>query len=397
MRPGKRVADSQNHRPVQPGRQVRWTWQAWLAGLLWLPLLVLAWLAQRGLAQVPAWVETHYTLRIFRVLAAPLIWLNSLVPVSLAEITLIAGGPLMILAVVVWLVQLVRQPHRWQRLGRGLRGFAWLVTVVYWLFMLLHGFNYARLPVAVSFDLPVMERPAADLAETARWLLSQAAVTRTSCLEDADGVFVLRQGVRGVLAEANAGYDLAVRDWPRLAGTRIRPKGVWLSHYWSFTGITGVYFPILAEANVNIDQPDYAIPDTIGHEIAHTRGFAREDEAGFVSFLTGLVNPDPDFQYSVLINAAIHLTNALYSYDRDAYDQVMQAASPAIWRDLRAGQVYWQQFAGPVQETSNQLNNAYLQANLQTDGVRSYGRMIDLVLAWYQVEKAAGRLTPAGT
>lgn len=366
------------------------------AAWLWLPLVLLAWLAQRWLAGYAAAVETIYANGIFRWLAAPLIWLNSRVPFSLTEAGLVFGVPLFLAALGVWLVRLARLPQKKQRLGRGLRLAAWLGTIAYLLFMLLHGLNYDRLPVAVSFSLPVRDRSADELAETAAWLFQEATVERAACREDAAGVFRLRNGVRGALAEGTAGYRQASKAWPLLTGTAIRPKGVLLSRYWSYTGITGLYCPIIAEANINIDQPDYTIPDAIGHEIAHTRGFAREDEAGFISFLSGLAHPDADYRYSVLVNAAVRLSNALNDIDPVIYRQVMQTVPAGIWRDLAANNAYWQLFAGPVRETSDQLNNAYLQANLQTDGVRSYGRMIDLVLAWYDVEKAAGRL-PAGS
>jgi 3-mercaptopyruvate sulfurtransferase SseA len=62
---------------------------------------------------------------------------------------------------------------------------------------------------------------------------------------------------------------------------------------------------------------------------------------------------------------------------------------------LAAGAAYWKRFEGPVEQASTQINNAYLQANLQKDGVRSYGRMLDLVLAWHEAAKNAGTLDDA--
>jgi hypothetical protein len=34
-----------------------------------------------------------------------------------------------------------------------------------------------------------------------------------------------------------------------------------------------------------------------------------------------------------------------------------------------------------VERTSNRINNTYLKANNQKDGVKSYGRMVDLLIA----------------
>jgi hypothetical protein len=157
-----------------------------------------------------------------------------------------------------------------------------------------------------------------------------------------------------------------------------------LSHFWSYTGITGVYLPLLVEANVNTDQPEYLLPATADHELAHTIGFAREDEAGFVGYLAGISSPYPDYRYSSYADATVRLLNSLMATNADTYAAVAKVVPAPIWRDIAAANDYWQQFAGPVQETSNQINNAYLQANLQTDGVYSYGRMVDLLLAWYE-------------
>ena len=45
---------------------------------------------------------------------------------------------------------------------------------------------------------------------------------------------------------------------------------------------------------------------------------------------------------------------------------------------------FWDRFDGKVAEASTQLNDRYLKANNQEDGVRSYGRMVDLMLAYYR-------------
>ena len=59
-------------------------------------------------------------------------------------------------------------------------------------------------------------------------------------------------------------------------------------------------------------------------------------------------------------------------------------------RDLAERAEHWAQYEGPVQEASNAANDAYLKANNQSDGMRSYGRMVDLLLA----EQRAGEGDP---
>lgn len=356
----------------------------------WLPLTVLFVLAQRVLATRPELVEKFHINGVFYILSWPLIRFNSLFPFSLTEIIVIAVLPLLVLFLIIRsIIRIVKNPeNRAARIGKGLVKLAWTAAIFLIIFMLMHGFNYARLPAAVIFDLPVKERPADDLAKTAKWLTQEAAAIRADLSEDDQGVFTLGSSLKQTMLDVNVAYDRAEQDWPALRGHNIRPKGVILSHYWSYTGITGMYDPFLGEANVNIDQPAYSLPDTIAHEVAHTRGFAREDEANFVAFLTGLYAENNDYKYSVMLDTWIRITNRLYQADREAYNEVASGLTDAMRRDLAAGSAYWQQFEGPVQEASNQANNLFLQANMQTDGVQSYGRMIDLVLAWYEQQRS---------
>ena len=39
-------------------------------------------------------------------------------------------------------------------------------------------------------------------------------------------------------------------------------------------------------------------PSTAAHELAHTRGFAREDECNFFAFLTSIASDSADCRYS---------------------------------------------------------------------------------------------------
>ena len=52
--------------------------------------------------------------------------------------------------------------------------------------------------------------------------------------------------------------------------------------------------------------------------------------------------------------------------------------------DFQYNNLYWRQFEGAVAEVSTKINDSYLKANFQNDGVQSYGRMVDLLLADYR-------------
>ena len=149
----------------------------------------------------------------------------------------------------------------------------------------------------------------------------------------------------------------------------------------SYEGISGFYFPFTGEPNVNIDIPASIIPCTVCHEMAHQRGFAREDEANFISYLVCSINPDVTFQYSGTLLALINSMNSLYKYAPQKYKTLIATYSKGLNRDLLELDQYWNYYEGPLEKLSTKINNTYLKANLQKNGVFSYGRMVDLLLA----------------
>ena len=51
-------------------------------------------------------------------------------------------------------------------------------------------------------------------------------------------------------------------------------------------------------------------------------------------------------------------------------------------RDLLDHNAYWDTYRGAISEVSDKVNDMYLKANAQEAGTKSYGRMVDLLLAW---------------
>ena len=179
------------------------------------------------------------------------------------------------------------------------------------------------------------------------------------------------------------GYRSLQGTYPFLFGGVFRAKPVQLSHWWSYTGITGMYFPMLAEANVNIDVPDSSIPATAAHELAHTRGFAREDECNFLAYLTCIHSDSADFRYSGYLMAYIYCSNALYAYDIELWRETRAACSEGVLRDLGERNRYWEAFEGRVQEISNSVNNSFLESQGQEKGTLSYDEVVSLIVSYY--------------
>lgn len=329
-----------------------------------------------------ALIEAGYSQSLYRWLIQPLSRATGIFPFSLAEFIVVFVVLLSMYKFIMAVPRLLKKPKK--ILSSCLKGaprLALALVMVYVAFNMVWGLNYNRLSFSQISGLDVAPASVDELEELALILAERANSLREQVDEDGRGVMVLPQGVWEMLARADTGYYSAAELYPELSGKFGKPKGVLLSRYWSYTGIGGVYFPFTAEANVNIDLPHFMLPSTATHEMAHQRGFAREDEANYIAYLTSIMHPDPDFQYSGTMLALIHTMNALARHDLDAYKEVRSKYSPGVHRDLQEWKEYWQRYEGPVEQVSNKINDSYLKVNRQEDGVHSYGRMVDLLLA----------------
>ncbi|MEI8200294.1 MAG: DUF3810 domain-containing protein [Eubacteriales bacterium] len=329
-----------------------------------------------------SWSE-YYSLNIFPLIARPFEFLSSLFPVSLTEILVVFAASSSIIWVVWLIYRFVHSVHKGAFLYRFILAAAIIFSVISISFTLLHGINYTRVPLDQTLSLDSPQRSPEELAEVTAWLAQRMWEMRDGLSEDSNGCMVLSTSLLQSLSDASRAMDKAALSFPVLSGTTVIAKPVALSHYWSYTGITGMYFPFFGEANVNVDVPDSQLPLIICHEISHTRGIAREQDANLAGFLACIYSDRRDFQYCAYQYAFLYCAWDLSIADETAYSKIGAMIPDSIRRDWDQNAAYWAQFEGPVQETSTHINDSYLQANLQEEGVKSYGRVTDLIVDYY--------------
>jgi len=164
----------------------------------------------------------------------------------------------------------------------------------------------------------------------------------------------------------------------------VGPCPVTWSAAMSGTGIWGVYFPFTAEANVNVAIPEPFLAFTTTHEMAHQRGFAREDEANYIAYLACRAHPEAEFRYSGYLMALVHASRALAQESPELQREIMGSLSAGVKRDLQALDDFNRRHESSLERVSLKVNDLYLKANRQKDGDKSYGRVVDLLLAEYR-------------
>ncbi|MBR4209289.1 MAG: DUF3810 domain-containing protein [Verrucomicrobia bacterium] len=190
--------------------------------------------------------------------------------------------------------------------------------------------------------------------------------------------------VRDMMEEARKTMQALAEQYPSLQGYYPRPKPLCVSWILSVQQVSGIYSPFTIEANVNRDMVPYNIPFTACHELSHLRGFMREDEANFIAFLACVYSDNPVFQRSGLMMGYLYAANALYAEDRELCKELSAALPDRIRNEYAANNAFWEKYDTAAAQVHEAVNDAYLKAHRQEDGVKSYGRVLDLMLVWHR-------------
>ncbi len=257
-----------------------------------------------------------------------------------------------------------------------------LAAVLCFLYVANCGINYHKDSFSEISGISVEEYTAEELKEVCEWLTDRVAAYSGKVKRGTEGEMLLDIPLESHAVEA---MEELGEEYSELAGYYPNPKELVNSWILSVQSLSGVYSPFTIEANYNGDMPDYYIPFTACHELSHLRGFMQEQEANFISFLACTGSEEAAFAYSGSLSGWVQCMNVLYRADYDAWEEVRERLPEEAEADLKVNREFWAKYDGRIAEVSNRINDTYLKANGQKDGVESYNRMVDLIVSYYKM------------
>ena len=301
-------------------------------------------------------------------------------PFSVAEILLYLLVLFIIGYLIYTLILMVKHKEKVVYILRWLTSVILMGSMLFFLFVTNAGINYHRDSFAQVTHLEVREYSLEELLAVGRWLTRRVNETGGLVTRDQDGVMILTVDLGGASREAMKGL---ASEFPVLEGYIPPPKPVLNSWILSIQQVAGIFSPFTIEGNFNSHMVSYNLPFVATHELVHVRGFMQEEEANFLAFLACIGSEEVEFQYSGYLRGWLYVRNALSRVDREATTELYHLLEEEVRADLRANREFWAQFEGPISELQTRVNDAYLRANAQPEGVRSYGMMVDLVIAYF--------------
>jgi hypothetical protein len=359
----------------------------WIAVIV----LVLAPLVVYGSARIfPELVERFYSRGVYPYIGRSIGSVSGLVPFSLAELGLLCLLALMPVFVFWYIKSVRRRAETWSvRAGVLLRRSLCALGILALVFQLMWGLNYGRLPLASSLAFDRSRPDAAELEQIAHEIVDQTnKYYHVVHNEDPSmsGTFDDRAALEKSIEESYSKNQLL--PWPASLGGFASPKPVLLHDLMARFGIAGMYSPFTGEPNYVETMPGFDLPSTMAHEMAHARGFAREDEADFVSFVICTSSSDPRLKYSGYLSG-LRILSQLAGLDMQRYRELAKLIEDGPKRDLKARYEFWARYSGKTSYLGNRVNDFYLKANGIKSGVKNYDEVSALIIGYFRRFKGA--------
>ena len=308
-------------------------------------------------------------------------FLCSFTTMSVAEVMYVSLAGLMVLLLGVGARKLWESREKCRTLYRMAAGTAAVALTIYTALCLLWGVNY-RID-SFQDKSGIRARPASveELGDLTAYFAGELNTLAPQVPRDEDGDFAATR--EEIFAAATSIYENSCDEFPFLRHTDYTPKAFVHSRILSIMGFTGSYFPFTGETYLNVDCPAAFLPATIVHELGHQRGIASEQECNFLSVVVAMKSDDPVYRYSGALTGYLHLGNALYRTDPARWEAVRDTLPESVIHDLVENNLYWDQFDSPAQDAAQNTYDSFLKNYGDEDGIRSYGMVVDLLIAYY--------------
>ncbi len=305
--------------------------------------------------------------------------ISNIVPFSIAELIVICLPILLFLA--LWYLLKFRCDTK-KSSQISLLCIISAVALLLSCFVLTFATGYRGKPLYSKLNIDNDKVSVEELYQTSQYLVSEINLLSKEINYGSDNFSTMGYSLRELNEKLDKAYEKFSQKHSFIQNFSTRLKPVMLSEAMSYTHITGVYSFFTGEANINVNFPQYTIPFTSAHELAHQRGISREDEANMVAFLVCLESDDAYIKYSAYLNIYEYVINALYKADKELYFEVVENLEDKVYLEEIAYNKFFDKYENSnASVVTGAVNDVYLKVQ-GTEGKKSYGMVVDLTVSY---------------
>jgi len=342
-----------------------------------------------------AW-SSHVFSGWYRIYIMPL-WVNtysrftSIFPFSAGEKLIILAIMLLVAGIIIFLLGFLKMDKLKLLRRRYWNILSWITICV----LLIQTLNCFILYHAPTFEAEHMDTSRQygfeELASLREHIVSKANSLSAGFERDADGSIIYGKDLDSLYSECIESLQELGEKYPVLSGYYPKPKKISFSKFMSQQYLSGIFFPFTLEANYNTEMYITNLPFTICHELAHLKGYIYEDEANFIAFMACVNSDDLFFQYCGYLNVLNYVSNDFRNNASEeiwnkrtlvteevATDNIFLTSD--VWENINQTSIFKTE---TVETISNKLLDGNLKLNGIKDGIKSYNRVVQLLIHYY--------------
>ena len=258
-----------------------------------------------------------------------------------------------------------------------------VISITIFLFYSLWGLNYFKTPLLSKFDIGEIKYE--SLQTTLDRLIDDANEAHLILGDEDSTLENLEFDKEKIISELKLDN---IKKFDKISTTKFAKKSI-IPKIFLYQGVSGYINPFTLEAIVVEEIPSIDFSITVLHEQAHQLGYAAEEDANFLAFISSINNQDPLIKYSGYVFGLSYLLNEIQINHNDDLSSFTDKINSGIIEDINSRKKFWQKYSNSIiNSLQNILYDFYLKSNNQKAGIASYSRIVNHIINYYENDRS---------
>ena len=258
-----------------------------------------------------------------------------------------------------------------------------VISITIFLFYSLWGLNYFKTPLLSKFDIGEIKYE--SLQTTLDRLIDDVNEAHLILGDEDSTLENLEFDKEKIISELKLDN---IKKFDKISTTKFAKKSI-IPKIFLYQGVSGYINPFTLEAIVVEEIPSIDFSITVLHEQAHQLGYAAEEDANFLAFISSINNQDPLIKYSGYVFGLSYLLNEIQINHNDDLSSFTDKINSGIIEDINSRRKFWQKYSNNIiNSLQNVLYDFYLKSNNQKAGIASYSRIVNHIINYYENDRS---------
>ena len=258
-----------------------------------------------------------------------------------------------------------------------------VISISIFLFYSLWGLNYFKTPLLSKLDIGEIKYE--SLQTTLDRLIDDVNEAHLILGDEDSTLENLEFDKEKIISELKLDN---IKKFDKISTTKFAKKSI-IPKIFLYQGVSGYINPFTLEAIVVEEIPSIDFSITVLHEQAHQLGYAAEEDANFLAFISSINNQDPLIKYSGYVFGLSYLLNEIQINHNDDLSLFTDKINSGIIEDINSRRKFWQKYSNNIiNSLQNILYDFYLKSNNQKAGIASYSRIVNHIINYYENDRS---------